>query len=322
MSDAADEPDVFNSPRQIEGTQACDPCDPAHWSEEPYDEARVLPRPLMIPHPSECLPRRKRKSKWLPRHDRRDASPWRPSQPKVEGWHSPVLHLGEDGQAVRINFTYRNGGTSTAARFSVKARSLQYTEGPHESRYFRFLETDYRVCDFQFQIARIEWLTSTGFVRSYTFDGGRQDETGAIVFFEIKAHQAYFDEPETYDRLQEAEKELARHGIKLERIVGDRFDGVIVDTINDVYMDRSASFSREQEYRALEQIEKDGGVTPLGKLRESIHTDPRHGRAIVNAMLVRRIVGFSLRRPLSPDTPVRRPARLPVGVSPLRNLKI
>src|SRR3546814_12619391 len=91
-------------------------------------------------------------------------------------------------------------------------------------------------------------------------------------FFEIKAHQAYFEEPETYDRLQEAEKELARHGIKLERIVGDRFEGVIVDTINDVYMDRSASFSREQEYRALEQIEKDGGVTPLGKLRESVHT--------------------------------------------------
>src|SRR3546814_8802 len=131
-----------------------------------------------------------------------------------------------------------------------------------------------------------------------------------------------FEEPETYDRLQEAEKELARHGIKLERIVGDRFEGVIVDTINDVYMDRSASFSREQEYRALEQIEKDGGVTPLGKLRESVHTDPRHGRAIANAMLVRRIVGFSLRRPLTLDTPVRRPARLPVGVSPLRNLKI
>src|SRR3546814_14197086 len=87
-------------------------------------------------------------------------------------------------------------------------------------------------------------------------------------------------------------------------------------------MDRSASFSREQEYRALEQIEKDGGVTPLGKLRESVHTDPRHGRAIANAMLVRRIVGFSLRRPLTLDTPVRRPARLPVGVSPLRNPKL
>src|SRR3546814_16260068 len=85
------------------------------------------------------------------------------SQPKVEGWHSPVLHLGEDGQAVRINFTYRNGGTRTAARFSVKARSLQYTEGPHERRYFRFLETDYRVCDFQFKIERIERLTSKGF---------------------------------------------------------------------------------------------------------------------------------------------------------------
>src|SRR3546814_2240207 len=119
--------------------------------------------------------------------------------------------------------------------------SSDLTEGPHESRYFRFLETDYRVCDFQFQIARIEWLTSTGFVRSYTFDGGRQAETGVITFFEIKAHQAYFAEPETYDRLHKAEKELARHGIKLERIIRDRFEGVLVATINDVSMDRSAS---------------------------------------------------------------------------------
>src|SRR3546814_10840077 len=98
----------------------------------------------MIPHPSECLPRRKRKSKWLPRQDRRNASPWRPSQPKVEGWHSPVLHLGEDGQAVRINFTYRNGGTSTAARFSVKARSLQRSE-EHTSELQSLMRISYAV---------------------------------------------------------------------------------------------------------------------------------------------------------------------------------
>src|SRR3546814_6057520 len=85
MSEAADEPQVFNRNTQIEGIQACDPCDPAHGTEEPYDEAGVLPRPIMIPHPSECLPRRKRKSKWLPRQDRRNASPWRPSQPKEIG---------------------------------------------------------------------------------------------------------------------------------------------------------------------------------------------------------------------------------------------
>src|SRR3546814_2009206 len=126
-------------------------------------------------------------------------------------------------------------------RFSLKSCALLYTEGPYESLYIRFLETYYRVCEFQFQSARIEWLTSTGFVRSYTFDGGRQDETGVITFFEIKAHQAYFEEPETYDRLQEAEKELARHGIKLERIVGDRFEGVIVDTINDVRSEEHTS---------------------------------------------------------------------------------
>src|SRR3546814_1856929 len=46
MSEAADEPQVFNRNTQIEGIQACDPCDPAHGTEEPYDEAGVLPRPI------------------------------------------------------------------------------------------------------------------------------------------------------------------------------------------------------------------------------------------------------------------------------------
>src|SRR3546814_10319350 len=63
-------------------------------------------------------------------------------------------------------------------------------------------------------------------------------------FFEIKAHQAYFEEPETYDRLQEAEKELARHGIKLERIVGDRFEGVIVDTRSEEHTSELQSLMR------------------------------------------------------------------------------
>src|SRR3546814_15545703 len=41
MSEAADEPQVFNRNTQIEGIQACDPCDPAHGTEEQYDAAGV-----------------------------------------------------------------------------------------------------------------------------------------------------------------------------------------------------------------------------------------------------------------------------------------
>src|SRR3546814_9194742 len=48
MSEAADEPQVFNRNTQIEGIQSCDPCDPAHGTEETYDEAGVLPRPIKI----------------------------------------------------------------------------------------------------------------------------------------------------------------------------------------------------------------------------------------------------------------------------------
>ena len=282
-------------------------------------------RPL-IPHPLECVPRRRpaRTPVWLPKRERCDAARLHPRKSREEGWHSPIIRFADDGEAVRINFTYRNGGTSTSGRMSIKAGCNQYCEGPHEKNYFRILETDCDTYDFQFQIACFEWRTSAGLIRRYFVDGGRQDVSGEIRFFEIKAHQAYFDEPETADRLEEAEKVLAKHNIALDRIVGR---DLLTDTIrlamaNEVYADRMTRVTDAQVASARECIDREGGIAPLRKVQEGIHPDPRHARAIANAMLVWRQIAFRLDRPVSGDTAVRAPTTPPPSAHSLRGLSL
>lgn len=273
-----------------------------------------------LPHPLECFPSRPYQ---MPKYTPRPREFCGLSRTRAEGWRSPTMHLAPDREAVRINFTYRNGGTSTAACFSAKARCNQYTEGPHERRYLRFLETDYRCIDFQFQFARIEWQTVAGLKRSYTVDGARQTDDGHITFFEIKACQAYFDEPETADRLELVEGELARHGFSFDRIVGRQLiNGVREKLVDDVFLDRLTRFSSDDVCRAVDLIETAGGCCSLGRLHEILHANRCRAKAMANAMLVRRIVGFSLERPPSPDTLVYIPQQLPLQACPLRKLKI
>jgi hypothetical protein len=279
-----------------------------------------------IPHPLECAPRRRpaRKPVWLPKRDRRDAPHLHPRKSRDEGWHSPVIRFADDGEAVRINFTYRNGGTSTSGRMSIKAGCNQYCEGPHEKNYFRILETDCDTYDFQFQIACFEWRTSGGLIRRYFVDGGRQAVSGEIRFFEIKSHQAYFHDPETADRLEEAEKVLAKHDIALDRIVGQDLvaDGILLAMANEVYADRMTRITDAQVASALECIEREGGIAPLRKVQESIHPDPRHARAIANAMLVWRQIAFRLDTPVTGDTAVCPPRTPPAGARSLRSLSL
>lgn len=273
-----------------------------------------------LPHPLECFPSRPYQ---MPKYIPRPRQFCGLSRTRAEGWRSPTIHLAPDREAVRINFTYRNGGTSTAACFSAKARCNQYTEGPHERRYLRFLETDYRCIDFQFQFARIEWQTVAGLKRSYTVDGARQTDDGHITFFEIKACQAYFDEPETADRLELVEGELARHGFGFDRVVGRQLvDGVREKLVDEVFLDRSTRFSSEDALRATDLIESEGGYCPLGKLHEKLHANPRRAAAMANAMLVQRVVGFSIERPPFPETLVFLPKAPPFGACSLRQMKI
>lgn len=281
----------------------------------------IVGGPLRIPHPLECAPRRPYRPKWLPNIDRDYRGCETPTLPRTEGWHSPVIQTGEGGGAVRINFTYRNGATNTSARFGMKPRCLQYTEGPHEKLFFRYLETNSAVIDYQFQIARIEWRTSAGLTRSYTCDGGWQNEDGQIIFFEVKAHDAYFRVPDFQARLDEAQIELAQFDIGFAKISGeDLADPVRMAMVNEVYQDRLTPVSEANEQIALETLQSHEGSVPLGLIREQLHGDPRLASSIANAMLVRRIIGFKLDKPVTNNTPVHRPKMLRRGCRTLRNL--
>ena len=130
-----------------------------------------------------------------------------------------------------------------------------------------------------------------------------------MVFFENKASRAYFADPETDERLRLAGEYLASLDIAFERIVGtDIMEPMWWRVVRDVYDDRATAFGEPHVAAARELLARDGGTTPLGRLHEVLSPDRRHARAIANAMLVRREVGFAVRRPLHPDLPVHRPA--------------
>jgi hypothetical protein len=263
--------------------------------------------PMCIPHPLECERRRPpRQARWSPSRDRGHRS--RPRKPRShhEGWHSPRLRTAPDGGPIRINFNYRNGFT-TSAGFGLKPGRDQYFEGPHEAAYFRLLETDCDTIDYQFQPVQAEWTTARGETRRYTFDAVR--EAAELELIEIKADWSYFHEPQTADTLAAAEEAIAQHGLKLKRVVGsDLIDNVRSRIIKDVFACRLTAFGQRERDLVQELITAAGGHAPLGLVRERLSNDRYLARAIANAMLVRRAIGFSLTRPPSADTPVHLPA--------------
>jgi hypothetical protein len=276
--------------------------------------------PIRIPHPEECERRRpRRRPKFEPKRDRRDASRPVGIPSKMEGWHRPVLHTAADGGAVRINFTYRNV-IPTFAVFGLKARRTLYLEGACEMAYLRLLETDPEVFDYQFQPATIEWETADGATRRYTTDAVKETADG-VCFVEVKASEAYFEDPETKDRLAKAAEFFAEKGFGFEKVVGTDFmDNPLGDRVKEVFDDRLQTFSSTHVDSALELLNRGEGHTTLGKLHEQLSQDRHQARAIANALLVNRTVGFSLDRPLTKDTPVFTPFVRP-GVSLLRPIK-
>lgn len=263
-------------------------------------------RPLRIPHPLECARRRPaRAPSWEPARDRRDAGGQRLRPSTAEGWHSPKLVTAVDAGAVDINFTYRNWHT-TSATFGMKPGRNQYVEGPHEEAFLRFLETNAAVIDYQFQAATIEWTTAKGERREYTVDGGYETSAG-LTFFENKASQAYFDDPEIADRIGQAESFLATLGIAFDRVVGSHLiDPMRWRVVKDVFDNRKTPFGPRQLATLDETCAADGGATTLGRLLSLLSPHRQRARAIADAMLVRRVVDFDLRLPPTDHTLVRR----------------
>jgi hypothetical protein len=263
-------------------------------------------RPLV--HPHACAPRRP--PRWVRRAPRRDAPTDRRSV--REGWHNPRLLTDPRGGPVRINMTYRNS-FATSADFSPTIGADVYAEGPFEGIYRSILTTDYETAEFQFQICTIHWTTKEGEDRRYTLDGGRITAAGREIWFEIKADGSYFHDPDIADVLDQAERELARYDIELDRVDGSKLlDRVKLRIINSIIRHRNVPFGTNDVINAHAAIDRHGGIAPFGAVAEKLHASRRQAEAMMSAMLIRRAIGFLVVRPVTPDTPVTlfiRPSR-------------
>ena len=205
---------------------------------------------------------------------------------------------------MRINMTYRNA-FATSADFSPTIGADVYAEGPFEGIYRSVLTTDYQTAEFQFQVGAIYWTTRNGEERRYTLDGGRITIDGREVWFEIKAHESYFHDPDVADVLDQAERELARHDIELDRVDGSTLlDEVKLRIIKSIIRHRNVPFGERDVFNARAAIDGHGGIAPFGAVAEALGANRRQAEAMMSAMLIRRAIAFPVDRPVTPDTPV------------------
>jgi hypothetical protein len=203
-----------------------------------------------------------------------------------------------------VRFTY-DAWFSTSAGYSIKAQRAVYCEGPTETAAWIEAEVSTRWVDLQFQPIRAVWLTNHGTTRQITLDAAFEDEHGDILFAEYKSHPAFLKQPRTADLLDEAEEILAREGARLIRATGVQLlDPVRLRAHADVLRDRSTPYDGDDATRALEAINAEGGIAPLGRVLEALGGPAVNASARLNAMSVRRIVRIDLSAPQMPDTPV------------------
>lgn len=267
---------------------------------------------IRVQHPHECRRVRPRQEpRWLPRQH---TSTSEARRSVVERWHEPALEAAHDTGPMRIRFTY-NAWCSTVAGFSVKAGRAVYHEGPVEPAGWIAAETLTDIIDLQFQPLSIVWRRDFGKTRRLTLDAGFEHADGTIAFTEYKGHEAYFNEPDMADLLDEAEEVLSRHGATLKREHGGNLlEPVCFRTHKDVFDDRNTMFDQVVDVsKVKEAIVSDGGVAPFGKVLEALGGPARLAAAKINAMSVRRLVRIDLSRPQMLDTLLDIPAEVRPG---------
>ncbi|MHB9879008.1 hypothetical protein ACSMXM_05010 [Pacificimonas sp. ICDLI1SI03] len=213
------------------------------------------------------------------------------------------MRTAPDLGQVRIEFRY-NKVYSTTADYSDKARRQQFHEGPHEANYHYWLSVNPHCSDFQFQPLEFTFTGEAGSVR-YTPDLAIELVTGEIVLAEIKASQAFFDQPEVRRLACEAETHLAQHGVLFARLKGDDFDRITLQTIMEVFVDRRAVYSEHELTQVIEAIRRGGGDIKLDKAIHILGGPEREARAKLNSMMADRMLDVDVSLPFTHLTPVR-----------------
>lgn len=215
------------------------------------------------------------------------------------------MYVTEHGGSIRTftgNLAHENGWWP-----SFKRRRLQYWEGMAQRAYLMACETDHNVLWAQSEALRLEFPLQ-GRRRRYTCDVRVQMADGSVVIVEIKRDLR---------DLKDEDYRLTLAGVaEICRRCGWTFKIVFSDEIfesrhhrNNVELFQSRRFAHvgPEHLRRLETFAmRHGQATTYGDLAEVLEPDnPPAGKAVIQALVVRRRVQIDLAPFLDEEAPIQ-----------------
>ena len=217
-----------------------------------------------------------------------------------------------DGKPLRSIVTGRRH-IVTGAYASRKARRTLTHESMNELHFFMHSEVDTRVVDYLAQPIRFEFvLDGQKFIQ--ILDCIRLLAGGTLQAVEIKKDFLALRDPAYASKLDCVAHLCGLLGWQFNLVTQRDLDhrGTLFKNIRYVQQRRTVAYRDRHIYAAREGLARQGGVAPLGWLAEQLG-DRRAGIALIQSMMVGRVLQIGLHEPLGPETPVT-PAR--AGLAP------
>lgn len=224
-------------------------------------------------------------------------------------WTLVGLFSASDLGHVRTGMTYdKDYGTS--ASFGEKPRRMQYFESANEPAVADYLEMSPRVLDYQFQALGVAFRRADGKLIYKYPDVAIEFDDHSVRFGEIKSNSAWFNASGIRRPLDRIDIALASKGFEpLLRISGQVFRrDRVIEALHKAMDARLTVFDDIADVHAVRNaIVTAGGCASYGTLIAALGGRRSHAESKLYAMLLRRIISFTLENLPTADTPVAMP---------------
>lgn len=213
------------------------------------------------------------------------------------------LVMTEDGRPIRSIVTGRRR-IVTGSYASRKAGRAQVFESMNEHAHFMHCEVDPRIVDYLAQPFRFEMVLS-GRKRIYIADCVRLTANGAIEVVEVKGDLRSLRDPDYVVKLGRVRQLCELVGWSFVTLTRQQIIAPHVRhrNIELIQQQRMTRFDECHVYAVQNHLARRGGYAELDDLAGRLGT-LAIGRAIISAMMVRRIVAIDLSAKLGPASVV------------------
>lgn len=196
----------------------------------------------------------------------------------------------------------------TGSYASRKARRAMPFEGMNERLFFMHSEVDTSVVDYRAQPLRFEFAID-GVARTYIVDCVRLLSDGRIEIVEVKNDRRALRDDHYLEKLDRVAATCTALGWDFRVALREQLENprVRLENIELIQSRRHTRFTSADVYVALDSIDQAGGRISMGTLAEELG-DAHRGRAVLQAMMVHRLVEIDLSKPLGSQSSVSLPS--------------